>query len=137
MSARYRHKEAFALMWYACECGHRERIWNSRDGVTPFGLSCTSCGTANLRHVDWHLDQHTPEHCLFKGQRFWRDGTADEAIAIIERRIERFAEAGRPVPDEIAKRLLRDARLLSGEWQAGWPALDVFDGDHKKVQTHG
>jgi hypothetical protein len=49
--------DAFMLYWYACvegppyytkirgilkrmrsdPCGHRERIWNMRDGVVPFG----------------------------------------------------------------------------------------------------
>jgi len=32
---QHRHAEAFKLMIYACSCGHRETIWNSRDGVTP------------------------------------------------------------------------------------------------------
>ena len=38
----YRHAEAFALMPYACKvCGNFEWLWNSRDGVTPFCISCT------------------------------------------------------------------------------------------------
>lgn len=40
------HKEAYLLMNYRCECGHHELIWNSRDGVTPFTLSCPNCGQA-------------------------------------------------------------------------------------------
>ncbi len=36
-----RHKEAFCLMVYLCEvCMYSETIWNSRDGVTPFMMSC-------------------------------------------------------------------------------------------------
>ena len=37
---KHNHAEAFKLMIYACEnpdCLHQEKIWNSRDGVTPFG----------------------------------------------------------------------------------------------------
>jgi hypothetical protein len=63
----YQHKEAFALMWYACACGHRERFWNSRDGVTPFGgIECPSCGekgmsmTGGLSHIRFDLDEHAP-----------------------------------------------------------------------------
>jgi len=40
----HRHVEAFCLMHYACDCGHHEVIWNSRDGVTPFTAPCPSCG---------------------------------------------------------------------------------------------
>jgi hypothetical protein len=64
----YQHKEAFALMWYACACGHRERFWNSRDGVTPFGgIQCPSCGeqgmsmTGGLSHIRFDLDECVPE----------------------------------------------------------------------------
>src|SRR5438128_138761 len=48
------HGEAFMLMWYECRgCGARERVWNSRDGVTPFGMGCASCGTDNMLHTNW------------------------------------------------------------------------------------
>lgn len=118
------HPEGYALMWYGCECGHRERIWNSRDGVTPFGLRCPSCGSLTLRHVDWGQDVFAPTHVLTPGQRFFRDGTADDAIKFIELRIRKFAEAGEPIPTEVAESLRADARLQRGEWQRGWPAVD-------------
>lgn len=126
------HREAFALMWYACPCGHRERIWNSRDGVTPFGgLLCTSCGGRGLEqrglvHVDWHLDECSPEHKLVEGQRFFRDGTADDAIRIIERRLASFARNGRVVPEQIAAQLRRNAREQTNEWISGWPMIDRY-----------
>lgn len=42
ISQGYRHAEAFALMSYICKvCGRLEWLWNSRDGVTPFAMSCT------------------------------------------------------------------------------------------------
>lgn len=127
----HNHTEAFALMWYACECGHRERIWNSRDGVTPFGgVSCPSCGSkgmqGGLTHVDWQLDQFAPDHKLADGQRFFRDGAADDAVRIIERRVSLFAERGKPVPADIAERLRANAREQSGEWQPGWPMVDRY-----------
>lgn len=120
------HKEAFALMWYACGCGHRERIWNSRDGVTPFGTLCPSCGQPNMKHVAWGQDERKPDHKLVKGQRYWRDGTADEAVAIIERRLQRFAEQGAPAPEDVAERLLTNARNQEGEWRQGWPILACY-----------
>lgn len=126
----YQHKEAFCLMFYACRCGHRERMWNSRDGVTPFGgITCPSCGKgfkdgAGMEHVQFAADYCVPDHKPWPGQRIWRDGTPEEAVAIIERRIEAFAKAGRPIPPDIAAALLDDARNTTGEWHKGWPALD-------------
>ena len=57
----YNHKEAFCLMTYRCnDCGFEERIWNSRDGVTPFGLACPQCKGHNHLHADWQNDQCNP-----------------------------------------------------------------------------
>lgn len=125
--AKYDHPEAFALMWYACNCGHRERIWNSRDGVTPFGgVSCISCG-GSLTHVDFKLDEPRPDHELRLGQLFWRDGTAGDAITIIKNRIRIWQERRKPMPEEIAEQLLEDARNQTGEWGRRWPMLDRWD----------
>jgi hypothetical protein len=106
-------------MWYACEtCGHRERIWNSRDGVTPFGCSCPSCGGI-MNHTQWGLDQYAPKHVLHPGQRFWRDGTPDEAEAIMRKRIK-----GLRCDAEYEAKLIAAARGGEGEFQKGWPMLD-------------
>lgn len=119
-----KHNEAFALMWYACKCGHRERIWNSRDGVTPFGSGCPSCGDT-LSHVDWNLDTAAPNHKLHRGQRFWRDGTNDEAAAIMERRIARAKGTEWEAPPDVAEKLIHEAREgTSDEFRSGWPMLD-------------
>lgn len=130
----YKHKEAFCLMWYACACGHRERIWNSRDGVTPFGgLLCVSCGgkgleDRGLRHEHFNRDEPAPTHMLRLGQLYFRDGTVADAITIIKRRISAFAERGQAIPAEIAERLLEQARTQTGdEWNKGWPMLDRWD----------
>jgi len=125
--SEYRHGEAFCLMWYACQCGHRERIWNSRDGVTPFGLACPSCGGTSLQHVDWRADERKPDHVLARGQRYFYDGTTHEAEKFIERRIEKFAEAGHPIPPDIIKKLRYDAKAGVGEWLPGWPAVGRKD----------
>jgi hypothetical protein len=96
-TTKHNHKEAFYLMWYGCRqspgapkdvgCGHRERIWNSRDGVTPFTTSCPSCG-GELMHINWGQDAYAPEHKLHQGQRFWRNITREEAMITAHRRIE-------------------------------------------------
>lgn len=71
--------EAFALMWYACPCGHRERIWNARPGVTPFAMGCPSCGKPSLTHVDWGRDERKEDHKPHFGQRVWIDMTLERA----------------------------------------------------------
>jgi hypothetical protein len=115
------HAEAFCLMWYACEgetkmervgdsaryqrvlvkapCGHRELYWNSRDGVTPFGTVCPSCG-GHLLHTDFHLDRYAPDHKPHRGQRVWISMTRERAEQIAKRRIARLRETGHDVPEE-------------------------------------
>lgn len=120
------YKEAFSLMWYACKCGHRERIWNSRDGVTPFGCLCPSCA-GTMSHVEWHRDTPAPGHKLTIGQRFWRDGTPDEAEAIMRYRIEKSKGTKWEASAELAAKLIENARKEDdeSEFRKGWPMLDV------------
>lgn len=121
---QHKHREAFALMWYGCKCGHRERIWNSRDGVTPFGYGCPSCGDV-ADHIQWQLDEYAPNYEPVRGQRFFRNGTSDEAVAIIEKRIKRFAAQGHEVPADVQEILLASARNGTDEFQPGWPTIDI------------
>lgn len=79
-------------------------------------------------HVEWRADECRPDHKLALGQRFFRDGTAADAITIIKRRISLTAASPRgPMPPDIAERLLQDARDQTGEWQKGWPMIDRYD----------
>ena len=130
MSEEYRHKEAFCLMWYACDnCGHKERIWNSRDGVTPFGMNCPSCGSLDLTHASWNEDQRVVEHGLLPGQRFWRDGTKEEAVAILKRRFALFEKKGQAVPDETKEQMLANLDAPPAErheFQDGWPTIETY-----------
>ncbi|CAE6839383.1 hypothetical protein [Paraburkholderia nemoris] len=96
MSFGHQHAEAFCLMWYACECGHRERIWNSRDGVTAFGFQCPSCKEPKLKHVNWGLDKYAPDHVPAPGQRIWIDLTRDRALEIARRTVDQVAKGKLP-----------------------------------------
>jgi DNA-directed RNA polymerase subunit RPC12/RpoP len=126
----YQHKEAFALMWYRCDaCGHTERFWNSRDGVTPFGgVQCPSCGLQGLHgglsHYGFHLDECVPNHKPYPGQRIWRDGTQQEAVAILTRRFASLKERNYVVPDEVQGQMLAEIGLPSSEFQKGWPTWE-------------
>ena len=125
----HQHGEAFCLMWYRCDtCDHAEQVWNSRDGVTPFAMGCPSCGNASLQHVDWGSDEYAPKHELRDRQRFWRDGTIEEARASLERRLGHFAKIGQPAPDDVKSSMLADLEKPSDErleFKDGWPMLDI------------
>lgn len=82
-------------MWYCCEkCGHRERFWNSRDGVTPFGTQCPSCGQASLYHAYFGSDQYAPNHTPPVGQKVWIDMTRERAEQIVRQRIDMLRKHG-------------------------------------------
>lgn len=129
---KYVHGEAFCLMWYACECGHRERIWNSRDGVTPFAMGCPSCGGASLRHVSWDLDKPAPDHKPHFGQGIWRDGTPDDAERFMTARLDKCV--GTPYEVDAARRaeIIESVRQSKepGEFGPGWPMFE-------RVHAHG
>lgn len=77
-------------MWYECEdCGHSERLWNSRDGVTPFIVSCQKCGGA-AQHVAWHLDERRRNHQPKPGERMFVDLTPERARQSAATYVERF-----------------------------------------------
>lgn len=132
-AGEHQYGERFALMWYACEagrgqvkrkhCGHRERLWNSRNGVTPFGIRCTKCD-GFMSHVDWHLDEYAPDHKPAPGSRFFRDGTTAEAITILTKR---FADRlDNPHAKAQMNRMLLeiDAGRID-EFRPGWPTIET------------
>jgi hypothetical protein len=84
------HADGHALMWYACTCGHRERIWNSRDDVTPYVVPCPSCGSSSLTHVDWHDDQVGSTYTPHEGQRVFVNMAREQAELIVERAFVRL-----------------------------------------------
>ena len=93
----YNHKEAFCLMTYRCkDCSFEERIWNSRDGVTPFGLACPSCKGHNHVHADWQHDQCNPFFGLFMkpGQRYFVNMTMERAREYAAKRVDHYIEIG-------------------------------------------
>lgn len=70
---KHQHGEAFCLMEYASKDGsHREFIWNSRDGVTPFCIGAED-GTAEMQHVNWQKDKRSPKHVPEIGDRVFVD----------------------------------------------------------------
>ena len=64
-------QEGHMLMWYADRNGKRERIWNSRNGITSFCISGRYPGDPEMSHVDWNLDTYAPNHVPDLGDRIF------------------------------------------------------------------
>lgn len=94
----YWHKEAFCLMTYRCQlCQRAEQIWNARDGVTPFSMSCQNSGCNNqhhagcpMQHVDWEKDKCYPEFVCHPGLRIFIDMPKPIAKALARMRRQRY-----------------------------------------------
>lgn len=79
----YPHAEAFRLMEYAGDNGLLERIWNSRNGVTPFCVS-TRDGKGMMQHSPSHWEETKPQYRPAVGSRIFVDVTPEDAIAHAE-----------------------------------------------------
>ena len=126
---QYNHSEAFCLMSYRCrQCGLVERIWNSRDGVTPFMCCCRSCD-GDMTHIDWHLDQCLPTYTPPKGSRKWVDETPEMLMAAAQAQVDKYWDhPDMPMSqDESLGPLGRDgaARKLADAVQKGSPAIAI------------
>jgi hypothetical protein len=65
-----------------------------------------------------------PNYQLIKYQKFWRDGTKDEALAIMHRRFELY-----PTDEDTMQTILGEIEKgRSMEFPKGWPYLDVHLG---------
>jgi len=81
------HVEAFAVMTYATkDMTLIERIWNSRDGVTPFIVF--SPDGREMRHIAWHLDVYAPSYRPQPGQRIFVSRSREHAEALARERVE-------------------------------------------------
>lgn len=78
--AGHSHTEAFCLMLYECEyCGFWEILYNTRDGATPFVISCRICGKEQS-HAAFFLDKFISYFKPYKGMRVFVDLTKEKAI---------------------------------------------------------
>lgn len=94
---KFKHAEAFCIMQYRCEkCGFEEKIWNSRDGVTPFIIGCPSCGSPSHKHINFERDAFSPNHSMIlnKGDRFFIDMTIERSREYAVVRVDRQIEVG-------------------------------------------
>jgi hypothetical protein len=120
--------EAYMLMTYRCvgnpamaapSCGASEVVWNSRDGVTPFVISCRQCGS-HAQHIDWDADAYAPHHVPEIGDRIFVDLTYERALARRRDYVHRWWDD----PD----RPMRDHDVLGPLGPEG-AAADLAQGD--------
>lgn len=91
--AQYRQREAFFLMKYANKDESIvEWIWNSRDGVTPFGVTAKDAPPCNpvgmkqwadkfqLHHVQWQFDVLLPHYLPLASERVFVTLTLERAM---------------------------------------------------------
>jgi hypothetical protein len=101
--AKHAHVEAFCLMTYeTVDDGEpvTERIWNSRDGVTPFCIR-TRDGKREMQHVRWNEDRYRPDHRPEAGDRVFVDMTEGRAVSLVRAR-----QAERGFDDDTARAIL-------------------------------
>lgn len=78
---KFAHKEAYCLMTYRQKGKHPAdslRIWNSRDGVTPFIIHVQG---VEMQHADWHDDQYLPLYVPPVGSYVFVNLTLEKAVA--------------------------------------------------------
>ena len=95
-----KHAEAWCLMTYTSEdltiC---ERLWNSRDGVTPFIINSRDNKHQLKHNPRVEPDQLNPFHMPEEGDRIFIDLTWPRAKEVAAYAMERFKKQGTPLPD--------------------------------------
>ena len=120
------YQESFCLMWYKCGfCGRRERIWNSRNGVTPFMVSCTSCD-GTMQHVNWELDKFTPDYKPKKGERIFIDWTREAAENFYREQLEDWWDNGDYPMSERYETKEAALESLMENWNPEDPAIETI-----------
>lgn len=114
----YRHKEAFAVMHYASrDSAVNHIVWNSRDGVTPFGFTRDG---VEVFHVRWSDDRCLPHFRPLKHMLVFvtEHPSLDECRADARRRVEGYPQAAPPEGperDEFVDKLAKAIMLEHGE----------------------
>lgn len=141
------YKEAFCLMQYRDEVtGEIEILWNSRDGVTPFGIRSKAGNVAF--HINWHQDVYQPDFVPVRGMRIFIDASPDypHIQEQAKRYVDRFWNA-EGIPLSMHFRLKEDAiKAFVEEWtkpgtptvvEAGEPGTYVFPMVRRKNVPEG
>lgn len=123
---KHDHLEAFCLMTYASEDrAITERIWNSRDGVTPFVVHSREEPFVELSHVDWHNDKCEPHRVPQPGDRIFADMTKEMMAEDHKRTVEECWDDGEYPMSSMYSDKEKALEALMKEWEPGLPTVLV------------
>lgn len=119
------HREAFCMMTYQCEsCKKTVAIWNSRDGVTPFGVNCVfdEC-KGSMKHIRWIDDVFFPEYEPKSGDYVFMDMPAEYMKILTVQRVETCWDTGKYAMKDFFKTKEDATKELMKEFKFGQPML--------------
>lgn len=93
--SQFNHAEAYCLMRYQCKvCGETEILYNSRDGVTPFSISCKNgCPDglgSPMSHIDFGADRCEPRYIPIPGMRVFIDMTREKSRELWGKKVAKY-----------------------------------------------
>jgi hypothetical protein len=102
--------------------GATELIWNSRDGVTPFGIGSKAPGKSMLEHVAWKEDKCNPLHVPEVGERVFVDLTLERAMELRNLYVQAMWDHP-DYPMHVRWRSMEEAvsDLAWGDYMSFWP----------------
>lgn len=120
----YNHAEAFCLMNYKCKsCENEEKLWNSRDGVTPFIIDCKNC-KGEAYHINFHLDKRLPDYKPIPGQRIFVDMTEEKKKDIAEKRFMQAQGTPFEIPLEEKDEFIKE---YVADFHEGTPDIEIIE----------
>lgn len=129
---KFKHKEAFCLMYY--ESRDKKSgfmVWNSRDGVTPFNVFENGI---EYHHTHWIMDKIPGPQYIYdviwkKGQRIFRNISAEEAREFAIRRISAFKGTKYEVVEGTEQYETILSSLIADFGSPGNPIMITLSGD--------
>ena len=93
--------DAWKLMIYVCDaCQHKERIWNARPHVTPFGgIPCPDCA-GYMTHAFFGSDEIVRDHVPVAGALIFIDLPPELALIYARRLLANYPGRPNPPPAE-------------------------------------
>lgn len=88
----HQHAEAFRHMTYVAKDDPSiwMRVYNARDGVTPFGMMHPRLGVELTHKPPWQLDQYDPLYVPQVGEWVWIDLDSEKAMQLAVEKVEQW-----------------------------------------------
>ena len=136
---QFKHKEAFCIMQYQNQRTKEiEKLWNSRDGVTPF-MILSKDKKDDMIHINWGQDKIDPHFDPPIGSRIFMDLTEERARESVQKRIDNFWDRkafGKSMKDHYGTKENAFNKLMEGmkeEIERKQPMIVVVDQNIKDL----